>query len=96
MTPTTAFGMLSRQHPYAPKFDGTPTLLDIFFDDVEQLAKGCNISEEDQITWTIRYAPIEDRELWEFYANGYTWQSFTTGDSDVLPWIRSCTPLLDQ
>ena len=75
--PTTAFGMPSRHHPYAPKFDGTPTLLDIFFDDVEQLAKGCNISEVDKIAWTIRYAPIEDRELWEFYGNGYTWRNFT-------------------
>ncbi len=68
--------MPGRHHPYAPKFDGTPTLLDIFFDDVEQLAKACNISGADKIAWTIRYAPIEDRELWEFYRKGYTWQNF--------------------
>ena len=64
--------MPGRHHPYAPKFDGTPTLLDIFFDDVEQLAKAHNITERETVAWTIRYAPIEDRELWEFYANGYT------------------------
>ncbi len=66
--PTTAFRMPGRHHPYAPKFDGTPTLLDVFFDDVEQLAKACNISGADKIAWTIRYAPIEDRQLWEFTA----------------------------
>ncbi|KJA19329.1 hypothetical protein HYPSUDRAFT_112654, partial [Hypholoma sublateritium FD-334 SS-4] len=68
--------MPGRHHPYAPKFDGTPMLLDVFFDDVEQLAHTYRLSERDTIAWTIRYAPIEDRELWEFYVKGYTWQNF--------------------
>ncbi len=75
-TPQPLLECPADNRPYAPKFDGTPTLLDIFFDDVEQLAKACNISGADKIAWTIQYAPIEDRELWEFYSKGYTWQNF--------------------
>lgn len=54
-----------RTHHSAPKFDGKPQLLSIFFDEVELLAKKCSEDEAGMINWAIRYAPVEEIELWK-------------------------------
>jgi hypothetical protein len=61
----TVIKMPSRSHHAAPKFDGKPASLSPFLDEVEQLAEVCGITSKQQIEWAIRYAPSDERELWE-------------------------------
>lgn len=70
------FAMPGRLHHSAPKFDGNPTLLYIFFDDIDQLAEICDLPEYQKIIYAVRYAPTDDRELWEYFMPGSTWNSF--------------------
>ena len=57
--------MPTRNHHSAPKFDGKPASLSPFLDEVEQLAEGCGLSLKQHIEWAIRYAPNDERELWQ-------------------------------
>jgi hypothetical protein len=70
--------MPSRHDRAAPKFDGKPSSLSAFLDDINQLATACSLTDRDKIKWTIRYAPSDESELWEMqpsYDNG-TWVDF--------------------
>ena len=70
--------MPSRHDRAAPKFDGKPSSLAAFIDDISQLAAACALSDQDKIKWTVRYAPSEDAELWEMQPNYGTenWEEF--------------------
>ena len=57
--------MPTRNHHAAPKFDGKPASLSPFLDEVEQLAEGCGLSPKQHIEWAVRYAPSDERELWQ-------------------------------
>ncbi|KAF8802125.1 hypothetical protein BYT27DRAFT_7226508 [Phlegmacium glaucopus] len=57
--------MPGRNNHAAPKFDRKPASLSIFLDEIEQLAGTCKLSKKQTMEWTIRYAPNEERELWE-------------------------------
>jgi len=70
--------MPSRHDRAAPKFDGKPSSLAAFIDDISQLAAACALTDQDKIKWTVRYAPSEDAELWEMQTNYETgnWEEF--------------------
>jgi hypothetical protein len=57
--------MLTRNHHSAPKFDSKPASLSPFLDEVEQLAESCALSGKQKIEWAVRYAPNDERELWQ-------------------------------
>ena len=61
--------MPSQHDRAAPKFDGKPSSLAAFIDDISQLAAACALSDQDKIKWTVRYAPSKDAELWEMQPN---------------------------
>ncbi|KAF9470198.1 hypothetical protein BDN70DRAFT_769820, partial [Pholiota conissans] len=67
-----------KSHHSAPKFNGEPTQLDYFFEEVEQLSQLCNLSETEKIKWTAHYAPVIDFELWKRAAQdkGANWSEF--------------------
>ena len=56
--------MPARNHHSAPQFNGTPSTLARFFEDVEIAAHDAALSEEETIIWATRYARREDSELW--------------------------------
>ena len=70
--------MPSRHDRAAPNFDGKPSSLAAFIDDISQLAAACALTDQDKIKWTVRYAPSEDAELWEMQTNYETgnWEEF--------------------
>ena len=57
--------MPSRHDRAAAKFDGKPSSLAAFLDDITQLATASALTDQDKIKWTVRYAPSEDAERWE-------------------------------
>jgi len=61
--------MPSRHDRATPKFDGKPSSLPAFIDDISQLAAACALTDQDKIKWTVCYAPSEDAELWEMQTN---------------------------
>jgi hypothetical protein len=69
MANTATKTMPSQHDRAAPKFDGKPSSLTAFIDDISQLAVACALSDQDKIKWTVRYAPSEDAELWEMQPN---------------------------
>jgi hypothetical protein len=79
--------MPGRSHHSAPKFDGTPALLNNFFDEVEQLADTCKLDERQKIEWAIRYAPVDDVELWKQVPNakGDDWIKFKSNIYALYP-----------
>ncbi|KAF8810009.1 hypothetical protein BYT27DRAFT_7092636, partial [Phlegmacium glaucopus] len=79
--------MPGRNHHAAPKFDGRPASLSIFIDEIEQLAGTCKLSEKQTIDWTIRYAPNEERELWQMQDAVATsiWADFKKELFDLYP-----------
>ncbi|KAF9440362.1 hypothetical protein P691DRAFT_767868 [Macrolepiota fuliginosa MF-IS2] len=56
--------MPSRYSEEAPKFDGHPWSLKRFFEEIEILAKECNLNQRDQIIHTLRYLDGPDYDLW--------------------------------
>ena len=78
MQPTADKSMPSRHDRSAPKFDGKPSSLSAFLDDISQLAAACELNEKDKIRWTVRYAPGEKSELWEMLPAYKTekWEDF--------------------
>ena len=75
---TPAKTMPSWHDRAAPKFDGKPSSLAAFIDDISQLAAACALTDQDKIKWTVRYTPSEDAELWEMQTNYETgnWEEF--------------------
>ena len=57
--------ILSRSHHSAPKFDNKPVSLSLFLDKVEQLAESCGLASKQTIKWAVRYAPNDERDLWQ-------------------------------
>ena len=56
--------MPARGHATAPVFDGDPLNLRQFFDEIDSLATGMNLSDSEKIRHTLQYARCEDYELW--------------------------------
>lgn len=75
--------MPSRNHHSAPKFDGDPDSLSVFLGDIEQLAIECELTQKQQIEWTIRYAPVAEQELWRLQP-GVSSGTWTTFKDDLL------------
>jgi len=75
---TPIFRMPLRGTDAAPKFDGMPARLILFFEDVEQLADYAALDHEQRIKCAIRYAPIDEAEVWalEPEAKGKDWDKF--------------------
>jgi hypothetical protein len=67
-----------RNDPTAPKFDGNPTSLARFLDDVNWIAKNCQLSSSEIIHWTNYYAPNDANLLWKMQesANSNDWDKF--------------------
>ena len=79
--------MPSRSHHSAPKFDGKPSSLSPFLDEVEQLAKSCALSSKQTIEWAVRYAPNDERELWQMQEAAATedWEQFKKEIYELYP-----------
>ncbi|KAF9470608.1 hypothetical protein BDN70DRAFT_821139 [Pholiota conissans] len=79
--------MPGRAHHSAPKFDGTAALLGNFFEEFEQLADTCSLTNKQKIEWVIRYAPVDDVELWKQTPNAKTddWARFKTEIYKLYP-----------
>ena len=79
--------MPSRNHHSAPRFDGKPASLWSFLDEVEQLAKICGITGKQTISAAIRYAPVEEYELWKMQDSVGTdnWEQFKEELFDLYP-----------
>ena len=85
---TTVPKTMPSQHDCAaPKFNGKPSSLAAFIDDISQLAAACALSNQDKIKWTVRYTPSEDAELWEMQTNYETgnWEEFKKEIHAVYP-----------
>lgn len=79
--------MPTRNHHSAPKFDGKAASLSPFLDEVEQLGEACGLSPKQIIEWAIRYAPNEERELWEMQESVGTeeWKKFKKELFELYP-----------
>ena len=79
--------MPTRNHHSAPKFDGKATSLSPFLDEVEQLGEMCSLTFKQKIEWAIRYAPNEERELWEMQESVGTeeWEKFKKELFELYP-----------
>ena len=79
--------MPGRNHHSAPKFDNKPVSLSPFLDEVEQLAEGCGIEGKQKIEWAIRYAPSDERELWQMQESVGTddWDNFKKELFELYP-----------
>ncbi|KIK76911.1 hypothetical protein PAXRUDRAFT_17860 [Paxillus rubicundulus Ve08.2h10] len=72
----------------APKFDGrTPAHLPCFFEDIEILGEAAQILEEAQIKAAIRYADLDEAEVWLTLtaASGRNWDAFVAAVKDLYP-----------
>jgi hypothetical protein len=56
--------MPARGHSTAPTFDGNPLNLNRFFEEVEILAADAGIDDAGRIKHSLRYASLNDYELW--------------------------------
>jgi hypothetical protein len=74
-------------HHSAPKFDGKPASLSPFLDEVEQLAEASELTPNQHIEWTIRYAPSDERELWQMQESVGTddWSKFKKELFELYP-----------
>ncbi|KAF8816731.1 hypothetical protein BYT27DRAFT_7063348, partial [Phlegmacium glaucopus] len=79
--------MPSRYDPSAPKFDGKPSSLIRFLDEIAQLGTQHGLSQRELIIWTIRYAPDEEYELWSMQtsANMSNWANFKAELINLYP-----------
>ena len=79
--------MPGRNHHSAPKFDGKPASLSPFLDEIEQLAEICGLTPKQQIEWTIRYSPSDERELWQMQESVGTedWTKFKKELFELYP-----------
>jgi hypothetical protein len=56
--------MPAKNDPSAPRFDGPPKCLWLFFDEVEYLPTEAGLRHTDKIQQSLRYASTDDAELW--------------------------------
>jgi hypothetical protein len=79
--------MPSRKHHSAPQFDGEPASLSSFLDEVAQLAEVCGLSLKQTIEWAVRYAPSDEKELWQMQESVGTanWEGFKQELYDLYP-----------
>ncbi|THU86905.1 hypothetical protein K435DRAFT_618291, partial [Dendrothele bispora CBS 962.96] len=49
----------------APSFSGDTADLKEFFEDFEELVKGCELSEEEKVRGVVKYAEKEVRKFWK-------------------------------
>jgi gag-polyprotein putative aspartyl protease len=79
--------MPTRSHHSAPQFDNKPSSLSPFLDEVEQLADSCGLTPKQKIEWAVRYAPNEERELWDMQDSVGTddWNKFKTELFELYP-----------
>jgi gag-polyprotein putative aspartyl protease len=79
--------MPSRSHHSAPKFDSKPASLSPFLDEVEQLAESCGLSNKQTIEWAVRYAPNDEKELWQMQEAVGTddWEQFKKEIFELYP-----------
>ena len=79
--------MPGRNHHSAPKFDGKPASLSPFLDEIEQLAETCGLTPKQKIEWVIRYAPSDERELWQMQDSVGTddWEKFKKELFELYP-----------
>lgn len=79
--------MPSRSHHSAPKFDSKPASLSPFLDEVEQLGQSCGLSSKQTIEWAVRYAPNDERELWQMQEAVATedWEQFKKEIFELYP-----------
>ncbi|KIK77548.1 hypothetical protein PAXRUDRAFT_17428 [Paxillus rubicundulus Ve08.2h10] len=78
--------MLLRGSRDAPKFDGrTLAHLLCFFEDIEILREAAHISEEAQIKVAIRYADLDEVEVWLtlMATSGRNWDAFMVEVKDL-------------
>ncbi|KIK74477.1 hypothetical protein PAXRUDRAFT_19829 [Paxillus rubicundulus Ve08.2h10] len=69
----------------APKFDGrTPAHLPRFFKDLYILEEAAHISEEAQIKVAVRYADLDEAEVWLtlMATSGRNWDAFVAAVKD--------------
>jgi len=80
-----------RNDPVAPKFDGKPTSLSRFLDDIDWAAKQSQLSGRETIQWTIYYAPRDDVVLWKMQesANSNDWDTFQAELHALYPGLMS-------
>ena len=85
--PTAMGKMPSRNHNAAPKFDNKPSSLSPFLDEIDQLGDTCGLTGKQKIEWTIRYAPNEERELWDMQESVGTedWEAFKKELFELYP-----------
>ncbi|KAF8805113.1 hypothetical protein BYT27DRAFT_7104819, partial [Phlegmacium glaucopus] len=79
--------MLSRYDPSVPKFDGKPSSLIRFLDEIAQLGTQHGLSQQELIIWTIRYAPDEEYKLWSMQTsvNMSNWANFKAELINLYP-----------
>ena len=79
--------MPTRNHHSAPKFDSKPASLSPFLDEVEQLAESCGLTGKQKIEWAVRYAPNDERELWQMQdaVGSDDWKQFKTELFELYP-----------
>jgi hypothetical protein len=74
----------------APKFDGKSSAqLPRYLEDIEFLGTSANLSEEEQIHTAIRYADLNEAEVWqtllETTAVAVNWVNFVAAVKDLYP-----------
>jgi hypothetical protein len=74
------FQMPLRGTQNAPKFDGkSPAQLPRYLEDIEFLGVSAQLTDEEQIRAAIRYADLEEAEVWqtlpEAFAVAPDWQT---------------------
>jgi hypothetical protein len=77
----------------APKFDGKSSAqLPCFLEDIEFLGTSANLSKEEQIRAAIRYADLDEAEVWqtlpETTAVPANWVNFVTAVKDLYPGVE--------
>ena len=79
--------MPTRNHHSAPKFDSKPASLSPFLDEVEQLAESCGLTGKQKIEWAVRYAPNDERELWQMQdvVGSDDWKQFKSELFELYP-----------
>ncbi|KAG1855178.1 hypothetical protein DFJ58DRAFT_727615 [Suillus subalutaceus] len=81
------FKMPLRGTDAAPKFNGTPTRLIPFCEDVELLADYAGLTAEQCIKAAIQYAPVDKSETWASRptAKGKDWDKFVDAIKAMYP-----------
>ena len=84
------FQMPLRGTQNAPKFDGkSPAQLPRYLEDIEFLGTSAGLTDEEQIRAAIRYADLEEAEVWQTLPEAFAampdWRDFVTAVKDLYP-----------